>query len=111
MKGWLKANANWSNGHASPGRESRHSAPPPELAAYARRMAQEPFDPDDVIEPDGSASTEQVEYSEATHSVLTPMGQVESYGAFARGLGARRIKVIGALFLLAGIAVILVSEF
>ncbi len=74
-------------------------------------MTQDPFDPDDVIEPDGSASTEPVEYSEATHSVLTPMGQVESYGAFARGLGARRIKILGALFLLAGIAVILVSEF
>ena len=41
---------------------------------------------------------------------LTPMGQVESYGDFARGLGARRIKVLGALFLLVGIAVIVVSE-
>ena len=27
MKGWLNANPNWSNGHASPGRESRHSGP------------------------------------------------------------------------------------
>lgn len=84
--------------------------PPNELAAYARRMTQDRFDPDDVIEPDGSASTEQVHYAEATHSVLTPMGQVESYGDFARGLGARRIKVLGALFLLVGIAVIVVSE-
>jgi hypothetical protein len=25
-------------------------------------------------------------------SVLTPMGQVESVGSFARGLGARRVK-------------------
>ena len=43
-------------------------------------MTRDPFDPDDVVEPDGSASTEQVEYGEATHSVLTPMGQIESYG-------------------------------
>jgi hypothetical protein len=61
----------------------------------------DPFDPDEVIEPDGSASTEQVEYSEATHSVLTPMGQIESYGSFARGLGPRRVTIaIGALGLI-----------
>jgi hypothetical protein len=68
----------------------------------------DPFEP---IEPDGSASTEQVEYAEATHSVLTPMGQIESYGAFARGLGARRIKALGAFVLLAAVALIVVSEF
>jgi hypothetical protein len=53
----------------------------------------DPFDPDEFVEPDGSASTEQVEYSEATHSVLTPEGQIESYGSFARGLGPRWIKI------------------
>ncbi len=70
-------------------------------------MRDDPFDP---IEPDGSASTEQVEYAEATHSVLTPMGQVESTGDFARGLGARWVKAIGAIVLLAGIALIAASE-
>lgn len=53
----------------------------------------DPFDPDEFVEPDGSASTEQVEYSEATHSVLTPEGQIESYGSFARGLGPRAVKI------------------
>ncbi|HUS41343.1 MAG TPA: hypothetical protein VMY16_01635 [Ilumatobacteraceae bacterium] len=64
----------------------------------------------DTVEPDGSASTEPVEYTEAAHSVLTPMGQIESYGHFARGLGARRIKAVGALLLFAAIAVLAVSE-
>ena len=73
-------------------------------------MTRDPFDPDDVVEPDGSASTEQVEYGEATHSVLTPMGQIESYGSFARGLGARRIKLVATIVLLAGIAVLVVAE-
>ncbi len=73
-------------------------------------MTHDPLDPDDVIGPDGSASTEQVEYGEATHSVLTPMGQVESYGAFARGLGARRIKAAATIILLAGIVVLVVAE-
>jgi hypothetical protein len=73
-------------------------------------MTQEPFDPDDAIEPDGSASSEQVEYSEATHSVLTPMGEIESYGAFARGVGPRRIKIAVAALLIAGIAALAIAE-
>jgi len=69
-----------------------------------------PFEPDDVVEPDGSASTEQVEYGEPTHSVLTPIGQIESYGNFARGLGARNVKIaIGAIGLVA-VALIVLSE-
>jgi hypothetical protein len=70
----------------------------------------ESADPFERVEPDGSASTEQVEYADAAHSVLTPMGQVESYGHFARGLGARRVKVIGAGVLLTGIALIIATE-
>jgi hypothetical protein len=66
--------------------------------------------PDDLIEPDGSASTEQVEYSEATHSVLTPMGQIESYGSFARGLGPRRVKIAIAAFGIMLIGVLVIAE-
>ena len=32
-------------------------------------------------------------YGEARSSVLTPMGEVESLGDFARGLGSRRVKI------------------
>ena len=39
---------------------------------------------------------------------LTPMGQVDATGAFARGLGARRVKIAifgaGGLVLLVGLA-------
>jgi hypothetical protein len=70
----------------------------------------DPFDPDGAVEPDGSASTEQVEYSEATHSALTPIGQIESYGNFTRGLGARRVKMAIGVLGLAMIALIAVSE-
>ena len=66
----------------------------------------DPLDPDGVVEPDGSTSTEQVEYAEATHSVLTPMGQIESYGNFARGLGPRSVKIAIGAFGLALIALI-----
>lgn len=66
--------------------------------------------PDD--EPIDSLPSEPVTYSEARSSVLTPMGEIESLGGFARGLGARRVKValvVGgglplALALLAAIA-------
>jgi hypothetical protein len=37
----------------------------------------------------------------------TPEGQIESVGMFARALGARRIKIIGLVILIA-VAVILV---
>ena len=37
----------------------------------------------------------------------TPEGQIESMGMFARGLGARRIKIV-ALFILIAIVVVLV---
>lgn len=70
----------------------------------------DPFDPDEILEPDGSASTEQVEYSEATHSVLTPLGQIESAGNFARGLGPRWITRIVAAFGLSLIALLVIAE-
>ena len=66
--------------------------------------------PDDAVEPDGSASTEQVEYGKEAHSVLTPAGQIESYGNFARGLGPRRVKIGVAAVLLGAIALIVISE-
>ncbi len=69
-----------------------------------------PSDPEGFVEPDGSASTEQVEYGEETHSVLTPMGQIESYGSFARGLGPRRVKIGVTAMLLVAIALIAISE-
>lgn len=72
-------------------------------------MTDETMDPFERVEPDGSASTEHVEYADAAHSVLTPMGQVESAGHFARGLGARRIKTAGAVVFFACVALIIVS--
>ena len=54
-------------------------------------------DPFDAPSPDGSASVEQPEYGpDEVSSVLTPMGQVESLGNVARGLGPRVVKI--ALF-------------
>ena len=69
-------------------------------------------DPDSDIDPVGSASIEVPEYgADEVHSALTPVGQIESYGAFARALGPRRIKiviaVVGALALLA----LMIAEF
>jgi hypothetical protein len=62
-------------------------------------------------EPDGTSSAEPVPYAEASHSVLTPMGQVESAGNFARGLGARRIKAFGAVVLVVCLALLALSVF
>jgi hypothetical protein len=39
------------------------------------------------------------------------MGQVESAGNFARGLGARRIKALGAIVLVVCIALLALSVF
>ncbi len=50
-----------------------------------------------------SAPVRQRRFDEGPGSVLTPMGQVNSAGAFARGLGARRLKIalgIGGGFLM-----------
>lgn len=44
-------------------------------------------------EPINSLTSEPVTYGEARSSVLTPMGEVESIGGFARGFGARRVKI------------------
>jgi hypothetical protein len=43
-------------------------------------------------EPHESLAAEPPRFDEGPRSVLTPMGQVDSIGRFARGLGARRTK-------------------
>jgi len=46
---------------------------------------------------------EPVTYGEPSLNAMSPMGQVESYGRFARGLGPRRVKialVVVGLFIL-----------
>lgn len=57
-----------------------------------------PHDPVDRLDPDAAPFnplTEQpVTYGEESLNVLTPMGQVESYGRFARSLGPRRVKMV-----------------
>jgi hypothetical protein len=44
--------------------------------------------------PHDTQQSGPVEFREVGRDVLTPMGQVESIGAFARGFGARRLKVL-----------------
>lgn len=36
-------------------------------------------------------------FDDGPGGVLTPMGQVDSAGAFARGLGARRLRIVLAI--------------
>ncbi|MGB0111978.1 MAG: hypothetical protein WBP59_02040 [Ilumatobacteraceae bacterium] len=51
------------------------------------------LDGDDGIEPDGTASVEQIEYGpDEVHSILTVEGQIESYGVVARRLGPRKVR-------------------
>jgi hypothetical protein len=45
-------------------------------------MGRDPSDADRLYESDDGPGSE-----------LTPMGQVDSIGSFARGLGARRVKI------------------
>ncbi len=67
-----------------------------------------PLDPTEPAPPDGSASVEQSVYGpDDVPSVLTPMGQVESLGSFARGLGPRTVKTV--LFGALGLALILIA--
>jgi hypothetical protein len=69
-------------------------------------VARESLEP---VPPDGSASVEQPEYGpDEVSSVLTPMGQVDSLGHFARGLGPLTVKllVFGSLGLLLLVGVI-----
>jgi hypothetical protein len=44
--------------------------------------------------PYDSLTSEPVRFDEAQRDVLTPMGQADSIGLFARGLGARRAKIL-----------------
>jgi hypothetical protein len=71
---------------------------------------QEP-DPIDPIESLDALTGQPVTFGEARDSVLTPEGQIQSLGSFARGLGARRIKiavvVAGALLLLLAVRAVL----
>lgn len=64
-------------------------------------MTSEP--PDDEQPPFDALTAEPPQFGEPRSNVLTPMGEVESLGDFARGLGARRIRVtifaIGAVLL------------
>lgn len=56
-----------------------------------------PTDPEDGdFAPLDSMTEEPVTYGEGSLNALTPMDQVESFGNFTRGLGARRVKL--ALF-------------
>jgi hypothetical protein len=62
-------------------------------------------DPDPDIDPVGSASIEVPEFAnDEVHSALTPAGQIESYGTFARALGPRRLKI--AIGLVGGLAML-----
>jgi hypothetical protein len=49
-------------------------------------------------------TSEPPEFAEGRASVLTPMGEVESIGDFARGLGARRAQI--AIFGLGGLVLL-----
>lgn len=55
------------------------------------------LDVDDGLPTDSqlveSVPVRQPGFDEGPGSVLTPMGQVNSAGAFARGLGARRLRI------------------
>jgi hypothetical protein len=41
-----------------------------------------------------SSWAEPVRFDEALRDVLTPMGQVDSIGSFARGFGTRQVKIL-----------------
>jgi hypothetical protein len=66
----------------------------------------------DGDEPVGEIRPEPPQFDHAPASVLTPMGQVDSIGAFARGLGRRRVQIAlgvgGALVLLLALLAALV---
>ncbi len=52
----------------------------------------EPNSPED--QPFDALTSEPVPFGDAPRDALTPMGQVDSIGSFARGLGARRVKIL-----------------
>lgn len=52
-----------------------------------------------IGDPDDSATDAPPPLlEEDVHDVLTPMGEVDSLGSFARGLGARRVKFMIVVF-------------
>lgn len=54
--------------------------------------SESPEIPDDV--PLDPMTMEPVTYGEASLNAMSPMGQVEATGRFARGLGPRRVKIV-----------------
>ena len=60
-------------------------------SAQPYHVLMEPEDPDSL--PLDSLTEEPATFGESSLNVLTPMGQVESFGHFAHGLGARRVKI------------------
>lgn len=64
------------------------------------------IDPDDELDgPIDESTGDPPEFDDARHSALTPMGEVESIGSFANGLGARRTKI--AIFGVGGMLMLL----
>jgi hypothetical protein len=75
---------------------------------YGRSVEDSPPLDDPLVE---SSPVRQPRFDEGPGSALTPMGQVNSAGAFARGLGARRLKIAlgigaGSLLFVAILAVL-----
>jgi hypothetical protein len=52
---------------------------------------------DDPSAPYDSSIDQPPKFESARHSVLTPEGEIESMGSFARGLGGRRMKWLIAI--------------
>lgn len=70
----------------------------------------DPFDPSGgTDEPLDSLTVQPVEFAPGRLNALTPMGQVESMGDFARGLGPRVIRAFLVVAALAMLAAALVS--
>ena len=67
-----------------------------ETGSSAYAVVMEAKNPEDA--PFDTVTSESKTYGEGQSSALTPMGQVESLGGFARGLGRRRVKVLLACF-------------
>ena len=57
----------------------------------------------------GKVSTPDPPLGGRRHNPNTPEGQIESVGMFARGLGARRIKMLFVAVLVAIVVVLLID--
>jgi hypothetical protein len=65
-------------------------------------------DPPIPDDPYSAGTFEPVMFEPGQLNALTPMGQADSLGAFGRGLGPRRVKVLIALM---GTALIVLAIF